>query len=248
MGFGGKIKMDIEKLKESPMFNLSLSSKELFHSNFIDWLISVNKDGMSEVFSNLLKDEVKISKCDREKKTFDLYIECENDLTIIIENKFKSIITEPQLKEHNEKMKKDNLNDSNSRKLLLSLNFGRHERNVGAKCGWDVIDYTRLCGELNKLRMDEEYHRLLLKDYCEFVSEISRYFSESNTDLLKLSLPDMWEQSKKLAEIRLRDFYKKSLFHYLHNKILEELFSAADKPKNIRSWTGISGMQLLLFL
>ena len=28
----------IEILKTSPMFNLSLSSKELFHSNFLYWL------------------------------------------------------------------------------------------------------------------------------------------------------------------------------------------------------------------
>ena len=81
--------MDTDKLKKSAMFNLSLASKELFHSNFLDWLISVNKDGMSEVFSNLLNDEVKIIDCDREKNNFDLYINCENDLTIIIENKFQ---------------------------------------------------------------------------------------------------------------------------------------------------------------
>lgn len=29
---------DIKKLKKSPMFNLSLSSKELFHSNFLAWI------------------------------------------------------------------------------------------------------------------------------------------------------------------------------------------------------------------
>ena len=32
----------IEILKTSPMFNLSLSSKELFHSNFLYWLSTLN--------------------------------------------------------------------------------------------------------------------------------------------------------------------------------------------------------------
>ena len=44
----------IESLRISPMFNLSLASKELFHSNMIEWLVNVNKHGMSKLFSSVL--------------------------------------------------------------------------------------------------------------------------------------------------------------------------------------------------
>lgn len=47
-----------DSLKESPMFNLSLSSKELFHSNFIAWLIEQYPEEMWAIFAKYtsLKD------------------------------------------------------------------------------------------------------------------------------------------------------------------------------------------------
>ena len=60
--------MEIEKLKKSPMFNLSLSSLEPFHSNFINWLISIDKQEMSRAFSNLIGETLKIKSSEREKE------------------------------------------------------------------------------------------------------------------------------------------------------------------------------------
>jgi len=94
----------IESLRISPMFNLSLASKELFHSNMIEWLVNVNKHGMSKLFSSVLAvDGLIIESCQREKKNFDLFIECKNQI-VIIENKFKSIVTKDQLEKYNKKM------------------------------------------------------------------------------------------------------------------------------------------------
>lgn len=54
--------------KESPMFQFSLASKELFHSNFIYWLISNYKDEFSKLFSKLMSNEIVITKIKREEK------------------------------------------------------------------------------------------------------------------------------------------------------------------------------------
>ncbi|MFP4645765.1 MAG: PD-(D/E)XK nuclease family protein [Candidatus Woesearchaeota archaeon] len=209
--------MNIEKLKKSAMFNLSLSSKELFHSNFIDWLISVNKEEMSKVFFNLLGENIKISKCNREKNNFDLYIDCEDKTQIIIENKFKSIITENQLKKYNDKLK----NNKSAKKVLLSLNSSDHEKNLVKKHGWIVINYNELCNELLKLNINNEYHQTLIQDYCSFINEISNYFS--NREFLKNTVSDMHAEYKRLSEIRLHDIYQKILFNYVLRDLTQKL-------------------------
>lgn len=44
---------DIKELKKSPMFNLSLSSKELFHSNFLAWI--AEDEDTKELFVSILE-------------------------------------------------------------------------------------------------------------------------------------------------------------------------------------------------
>ena len=210
--------MEIEKLKLSPMFNLSLSSKELFHSNFIDWLISAESVLMSDLFTNLLNQKIVIDKCSREKNNFDLMIDCEGDKQIIIENKFKSIITEQQLKRYNEKLR-----NIVAVKVLLSLNATDYEEKIAKNYDWEVISYDELSKELKKITFTNEYYQSIVQDYCSFVEEISTYFMAQNYSSLKIS--EMHSETSKLSEIRLHDIYQKILFNY----ILRELNSLLEK-------------------
>lgn len=43
----------VKTLQDSPLFQLSLTSKELFHSNFLYWLGVTYRDLFKETFSNL---------------------------------------------------------------------------------------------------------------------------------------------------------------------------------------------------
>lgn len=47
----------IEKLKISPLFNLSLSSKELFHSNFLYWIGRTYPSEFGGIFSKYLNEK-----------------------------------------------------------------------------------------------------------------------------------------------------------------------------------------------
>ena len=47
-----KIEEAYKYLAKSPMFKLSLSSKELFHSNFLEWLSNVDE----KAFKSLILD------------------------------------------------------------------------------------------------------------------------------------------------------------------------------------------------
>ena len=108
-----------EYLKTSPMFKLSLSSKELFHSNFLEWLSNVDQ----KAFQRLILDMAGIEENDynwptawrvkREYNNFDLCvvaydqyyknedekIDDDDDFRIlfVIENKVKSIPYKEQL-------------------------------------------------------------------------------------------------------------------------------------------------------
>ena len=74
----------IDYLKTSPMFNLSLSSKELFHSNFLYWLSLINKEAFKKLIAGLLNirlDELNLElnwgdnwEVAREYKSFDLCV------------------------------------------------------------------------------------------------------------------------------------------------------------------------------
>ena len=82
-----------QKLKDSPLYNLSMANKELFHSNFLAWFGNKYKREFKEIISNLLghgswpneiKDDFKIV---REYNHFDICIKNSSDSSrIIIEN------------------------------------------------------------------------------------------------------------------------------------------------------------------
>jgi hypothetical protein len=94
----------IEQLSQSPLFQLSLSSKELFHSNFLAWLFTNYKQESSKVLRVFIDDNnnnYTISNVKREEKNRDLtvYFQDKNGSAkkLIIENKVKSIPNYQQL-------------------------------------------------------------------------------------------------------------------------------------------------------
>ena len=91
----------IEKLKASPLFNLSLASKELFHSNFLYWLWS-NK-GTKSIFINIIESWSKYKLEDQWWENAEVNREFLNlDLCITYKNK-------------------ENAKDANNGKILVVL-------------------------------------------------------------------------------------------------------------------------------
>lgn len=118
----------IEYLKTSPMFNLSLSSKELFHSNFLYWIWKLDPNTFKSLMARLLNistDDLKWGdewEVVREYNSFDLCVKyCDKesnneetgarkidygDVLLVIENKVKSIPYKGQLHKYVNKVKK----------------------------------------------------------------------------------------------------------------------------------------------
>ena len=140
------------ELKKSPMFNLSLSSKELFHSNMLAWiaededtkdlfveilkLFGVEEAKAQDFAEKIRKDEYMVL---REYKNFDLCI-CkkesasntvkgykEGQILLVLENKFKSIPYKAQLEKYQQKAYNLNKKKAYPHCVLLSLTQNAYE-------------------------------------------------------------------------------------------------------------------------
>lgn len=126
----------VEKLNNNPIFQLSLSSKELFHSNFLAWL--AEDKNTRGIFNQLMKVWLNDPKWEfneeemmvkREYKNFDFCIcekvrnyhkkkEGEEDqeekyipgaIIFVLENKFKSLPYKEQLEKYHERVTQLNI-------------------------------------------------------------------------------------------------------------------------------------------
>lgn len=178
----------IKYLETSPMFNLSLSSKELFHSNFLYWLYIV-KDN-KEAFCSLL-NFIGITtdnwgndwKVKREYLNFDLCVIGGNDnnerLLAVIENKVKSIPTAEQLAKYNEKIK-NKFESDDIPKILLSLT----ESDINVD-GWRYVSYQKICSKLldsSFLSTFDDNEKWIITDYAKFVQSLIKLIEEWKSD------------------------------------------------------------------
>ena len=151
----------LEDLSWMPIFRLSLSSKELFHSNFLEFLWMSDRSAFVRMIRNLLHDQDLLPKdpqeyyLDREKENFDICIYHLVDdskgmvgaqekakrviYDLIIENKVKSIPYKGQLLKYVGRVeRKRRNNDPEPKYLLLSLAESFPDKN---KDGSVVVRY-----------------------------------------------------------------------------------------------------------
>ena len=142
-------------LKDSPLFNLSLTNKELFHSNFIAWLGEQYPNIFVELINKLLNgsypnwckgllpDNLIIK---REHKNFDISVFEKSDNSkinprLVIENKVKSVPTKKQLNEYEDKIN----NDKSVALLLLTMNEQLQElADIETSTRWVLANYNHL--------------------------------------------------------------------------------------------------------
>ena len=156
----------IDYLKGSPMFNLSLSSKELFHSNFLYWIWKLNPTAFKCLiakFLNISTDELNWEnnwEVEREYHSFDLCVKypdsikeedgkmkiVSGDVLLVLENKVKSIPYKAQLKKYVDKVEKlygkrhhEDANKVQYILLTLPTHFPDAPEGIDSEdCNWEV--------------------------------------------------------------------------------------------------------------
>ncbi len=175
------------KLRNNPIFKMSLGSKELFHSNFLEFLWDIDNNKFIEMINQLLPEEKRITikggldyYFDREKENFDICLHHtekrvlkngkigKQDVGVydlIIENKVKSIPRQDQLEEY----VKNADGKGNTVFLLLSLATDFPcKKDIGYK--WVVANYIELKKAIKDIYKNHKTNNgLYLEDYCKFI-------------------------------------------------------------------------------
>ena len=234
------MKEHIDKLNESTLFQLSLGSKELFHSNFLAWLAEKSV-AFNQVILNLIgiKDcHIKPLHVYREKEYIDLWLEYKigvNTVNVFIENKVKSLPYRSQLDSYAEKQAKKKNVDNHY--ILLSLyrpSFVDHnncyvsELENDKSVKWHYLSYAELADRLTNSVVgefeDNDYAALIINDYIKFIHELNSLGDDirksvKKTFFLSHSDPD-W---KMFQDIRMGDFYDKFRYAILAEHLYDEL-------------------------
>lgn len=218
----------IKTLKESPLFNLSLGSKELFHSNFLHWLANRYPQETGELFSAYLKDnsgDTSIKEAYREKGNVDLYLIFNNGQHLIIENKVKSIPNIQQLDQYVREQLADKDADSKNF-LLLSLTRPKFVTGKTSKTEWHFLDY----GDLSKMilglsaKIKDQYDQSIIKDYVKFISALQVVEAATVIDFTNNKF-DFNDDSiaVQMGNIRLADLYLKKKYLLIAEELTRAL-------------------------
>lgn len=221
----------VSLLGSSPLFNVSLGAKELFHSDFLAWLCEKYPQEAGRIFARFLK-EPQVA-CDglrarREKRHVDLSLLYRNGETLVIENKVKSLPSKEQLEEISAGCR----NPATTSFLLLSLvpppflspAEGVDKGHVlcdGAR--WQLLSYGQLALDLRAIvpQIGDTYHRALVEDYIRFIQGLDELQSalaiDWANDQSNFFIPD--GQMKLLRSIRIHDLVDKLRFSQLLRRI-----------------------------
>lgn len=216
-----EIKSLVEQINISPIFNLSLSSRELFHTNFWEWLSKIDKEQAYKLFSEMPiinMDEVEFK---REMQGIDLYIK-DGKLKIYIENKVKSIPHPEQLERYRSKF---GVNE-HSKYVLLSL----FKPNILFP-NWEVMTYEELAKKISNISLSNPYYRDIVNDYVKMIqllSELTEMLPKEPIYDYFLNVDETCGIRTELENIRLLDTYLKYrgslLAHYIYSKTKRETF------------------------
>jgi hypothetical protein len=226
----------LKALKLSPMFNLSLGTKELFHSNFLAWLVETYRERTANLLTEMA-DTKSFSYKDiaanglRERNHFDFSIWRKKNGTksvplVVVENKVKSIAYREQLDRYALEVEKSYgkrewgncKNDVNLILLTLAkempdvpLDKNTYTSSNGLE--WHIVDYGTYSNLIRKYFLDkdavtEEYDKAIITDYCKFISGLSQLADEWMREVTL-------KADEKMKDLRIDDIRQKIIYSHL---------------------------------
>ncbi|MDR3302777.1 MAG: PD-(D/E)XK nuclease family protein [Spirochaetaceae bacterium] len=194
-------------LKNSVMFNLSLSSKELFHSNFLAYLFKYD----NSLFCKIIGVEPFPFNVEREHKNIDIEIIGKNK-KYLIENKVKDIIECEQI----EKIETNCKYDGYEVFYLFSL-LGNNLELIEKKDKlWKEIGYEEIINKLIKHDFHDDYLNKIKNDYCDFTANMIYLIKEQYHECGKYIIHSENTIIAKFREIKLHDlFMKYGMSHFV---------------------------------
>jgi hypothetical protein len=192
-----------ENMNNSIMFHLSLSAKELFHSNLLGYFFIRD----NTLFSKIVKiKNLKTKEVNREHNNIDIEIISDAGRKYLIENKVKSIVDCVQL----DKIQTDN--KGHEKYYLFSL-LGNNLENLEKKYPlWEEFGYEHIISVLKEHRFNNETLDIIKDDYCTFMSDMISLLQEHYSKCDKYLL--FWDKNDdnllvQYEKVRLHDVFQK---------------------------------------
>ena len=164
----------LDALNANPMFRLSMSSLELFHSNFLEWLFDLDHKAFLECFSLTVSNPTactiereyhlgttKLATGKNKQWVTDIAVFENGNLILIIENKIKSTPSKGQL------LNQSTLAGGDCKKVLLSL-----FEYSGARHYFIPVLYKDLIGEIRKNYALHSQFVPYIQDYCDMLERL----------------------------------------------------------------------------
>lgn len=189
-----KILKTIETLNKNLNLNLSLSNRELYHSNFIAYIITQNPDIPLTFLKGIMEIEnVKVEEIQREHKHIDLTLYLNNGKKIILENKMKDYPTRKQLERYSKEVP-----DADYRILLTPFEIN----NTTLPDDWNIIHYSDIVGYLRLVQKNKKFDEFI-EDYIELCDNLDILFKSINTDITKSTYGEADELITSVRHLRL---------------------------------------------
>ena len=217
----------LKQFKQNPMYFFSLSSKELFHSNFLEFLFQTDCEKFFNIIDKILGTDFssapKNYALSREKEKFDICISHKvktkrgkeaDCYDLIIENKVKSIPYKTQLADYQDKADKHNKNLGSHQVKILLLSLVKDfpdKAEIKKQTNWTIAHYDQLCMLIRSEFSNHPTIGQYVKDYCDFLDLL---------DALQQSIIN----DNSTGLFNNTDTYKPYRFHDIYAKLRSALF------------------------
>ena len=208
---------DFTLLKNSLIYQMSLGSKELYHSNVWAWLIEQDTDFVKVFFDESILDEYDVLGVARECKHRDLIIWLQKKgytkekCYLVIENKIKSLPTKEQLIGYTEDIWNYKLLGAVFTGIINPFGQDVETSKNGVSAVWKFVDYTTISYEIENILSNSRAETIInnssvILEYSNVVRAISHLLNkELNNSVGKLT----YAHDSVINELRFDDLYIK---------------------------------------
>ena len=233
---------NVNFLKSSLLFQMSLGSKELYHSNVWAWLIENDHNFVKVFFPDFQQDTFKVLGVSRECRHRDViiwlqkigYTDKKEKYYYVIENKIKSLQRKEQLEDYTENLWENTMLQG----VITGIenNLGEDQiklenRSNTKKVVWSFIDYATISKKIMEFARQSasdiiKKHLPQIEEYCNIINAMYGVLYEA----LAKNRGFVWywgdndadDFNEKLHDLRIEDMYIKlqgsRFIHYLDSK------------------------------
>lgn len=243
---------ELKELQENPMFKFSMSSLELFHSNFLEWLFDQNYSAFLKCFGIEVETNKEYtiarefclgsSKNDGKNKKWvtDIAVfakdknnideKCEDKPILIIENKIKSLPSNGQLESQ------AYFAGTRCKKVLLTLFELPTDYPLN---GFTYIEYIELIEKIRELYESDTYFDPYIKDYCEMVKALRCIIDEDDVVIKNKEGIFAFNETSNLEKCGMQDASRKYQAARLLQRVERQLIENGEY-KGLKVLTGTS--------